>query len=202
MQSPSSVLGSHPSSSPLDDYLQSITSEPLPDPEIKSYPDAVYFNYYALGLSLLFLPIDGYKPKTGLSRAELRDKDLVLDSVDIYNNLPKGQPKTSAGQARQFSPFPALPISIPEPGKPESTLEVAPNTTGKDFVAFLGEPSRKGGGSGPSGGSIGIWCEWKAAGMMVEFGGDDSKSWDRGKDAMWSVLTLFRVDNSVGTSAK
>ncbi|KIO26301.1 hypothetical protein M407DRAFT_35922, partial [Tulasnella calospora MUT 4182] len=194
MQSPSRVLGSNPSDLQLDEYLKIISSEQTPDPEIKSYPDAVYFNFYSLGLSLLFTPINGYKPKTGLSRTELRDRDLVLDSVDTYNNQTKSGSKSGhfSTSPRQYSLFPALPISIPKPDNPESILEVTQNITGKDFVAFLGEPSRKGGGGGPTGGSIGIWCEWKAAGIMVEFGGDDSKSWDRGKDAVWSVLTLFR----------
>ncbi|KAG8949592.1 hypothetical protein FRC00_008066 [Tulasnella sp. 408] len=200
MQSPSRVLGSNPSGPQLDEYLKSISSEQTPDPEIKSYPDAVYFNFYSLGLSLLFTPTNGYKPKTGLSRAELRETDLVLDSVDIYNKQTKtGHSSTGP---RQYSSFPALPISIPKPDTPDSTLEVTLNTTGKDFVGFLGEPSRKGGGGGPAGGSIGIWCEWKAAGVMVEFGGDDSKSWDRGKDAVWSVLTFFKPDISAGASAK
>ncbi|KAG9046794.1 hypothetical protein FS837_003612 [Tulasnella sp. UAMH 9824] len=200
MQSPSRVLGSNPSAPQLDEYLKIISSEQTPDPEIKSYPDAVYFNFYSLGLSLLFTPTNGYKPKTGLNRAELKETDLVLDSVDIYNKQTKAG-HSSVGP-RQYSLFPALPIPIPKPDKPDSNLEVTLNTTGKDFVAFLGEPSRKGGGGGPTGGSIGIWCEWKAAGVMVEFGGDDSKSWDRGKDAVWSVLTFFKPDSSVGTSAK
>jgi len=66
--------------------------------------------------------------------------------------------------------------------------------TGKDFVAALGEPDRKGGGSGPSSGSIGIWVEWTRDGLMVEFGGDDSRgpqAWERGKDALWRVISVF-----------
>ncbi|KAG8985064.1 hypothetical protein FRB90_004956 [Tulasnella sp. 427] len=166
--------------------------EKIAKSEIKSYSDAVYFNYHALGLSLLFVPINGYKPRTGSTQTELRVQDLVLDSVDIYNAQPKGTKDSRSG----FSIFLSLPISLRKPGETTSTstLEVGRDTTGKDFVAFLGEPSRKGGGGGPAGGSIGIWCEWKAGGegIMVEFGGDDAKSWDRGKDAVWSVLTLFR----------
>ena len=66
--------------------------------------------------------------------------------------------------------------------------------TGKDFVKVLGEPDRKGGGAGPSSGSIGIWCEWSKDGLMVEFGGDEARgpqAWERGKDEVWKVITLF-----------
>jgi len=76
----------------------------------------------------------------------------------------------------------------------ESLFQVHPSTTGKDFVAYFGEPTRKGGGGGPAGGSIGIWCEWTDAGIMVEFGGDEAgglQAWEKGKDATWAVLTFF-----------
>ncbi|KAG8908697.1 hypothetical protein FRC01_007289, partial [Tulasnella sp. 417] len=59
MQPPSCVLSINPSAPQLDEYLKGISSEQTPDPEIKSYPDAVYFNFYSLGLSLLFVPING-----------------------------------------------------------------------------------------------------------------------------------------------
>jgi hypothetical protein len=65
-------------------------------PQLKSYPDSVYFNYFSLGLSLLFRPQNGYKPKAGLSERELENENLVLDSVDIYNT-PKVEP--SYGEA-------------------------------------------------------------------------------------------------------
>ncbi|KAG8984607.1 hypothetical protein FRB90_005201 [Tulasnella sp. 427] len=187
------LLGNTPSSPSLIAYLERISSTTNPPAvEIKSYSDAVYYNYHALGLSLLFVPTNGYKPRTGSTRTELKEKDLVLDSVDIYNAQPKGTKDSRSG----FSIFPSLPSLLRKPGETTSTstLEVGHDTTGKDFVAFLGEPARKGGGGGPAGGSIGIWCEWKAGGegVMVEFGGDDARSWDRGKDAVWSVLTLFR----------
>ncbi|XP_006454648.1 hypothetical protein AGABI2DRAFT_189890 [Agaricus bisporus var. bisporus H97] len=70
-----------------------------------------------------------------------------------------------------------------------------PETTGKEFVQALGEPDRKGGGTGPSSGSIDIWCEWTKDGIMVEFGGSQAKGpnvWETGKDAVWKVVTLFR----------
>ncbi|KAJ7492761.1 hypothetical protein FB451DRAFT_1219499 [Mycena latifolia] len=204
-----SLLGAHPSSPSLADYIASLTPA-LVDPEVKSYADAVYFNYYSLGLSLLFSPKNGYKPAPGLSRAALKDADLVLEGLDFYNvpKPPASDPKTKGTSARKaelaFSTYPGTPLTLAlaagatdKDGKALSRpapLVVLPETTGKDFVACLGEPARKGGGAGPSSGSIGIWCEWTTDGLMVEFGGDEAKgpqAWERGKDAGWRVITVF-----------
>ena len=168
-------------------------------PEVKSYPDAVYFNYYALGMSLLFKPVGGYRPKTGLQLKELQDRMLVLDGVDLYNNPP---PKAGANASRATkSPYTSYPISpitlnlVAIEGKERpASFEITPETTGKDFVSALGEPDRKGGGAGPSSGSINIWCEWTKDGIMVEFGGEESRgpqAWERGKDAVWKVVSIF-----------
>ncbi|KAJ7092577.1 hypothetical protein C8R44DRAFT_816049 [Mycena epipterygia] len=206
-----SLLGVHPDSDTLTRYISSLG--PV-DPEVKSYPDAVYFNYYTLGLSLLFSPKNGYKPTTGLSRAALRDADLVLEGLDFYN-IPKpapSDPKTKGTSTRKaelaFETYPGTPLMLEladgatdKDGKVLSRpaqLEVAAETTGKDFVGCLGEPARKGGGAGPSSGSIGIWCEWTRDGLMVEFGGDLAKgpqAWERGKDAVWKVLSVFKGDS-------
>ncbi|KAJ6604509.1 hypothetical protein DFH09DRAFT_1257294 [Mycena vulgaris] len=207
-----SLLGVHPASGALADYISSLATAVV-EPEVKSYSDAVYFNYYTLGLSLLFSPKNGYKPTTGLTRTALRDTDLVLTGLDFYN-IPKpapSDPKTKGTSARKaelaFSTYPGTPLTLTlavdatdKDGKalarPEQ-LTVDAETTGKDFVACLGEPARKGGGAGPSSGSIGIWCEWTADGVMVEFGGDEAKgpqAWERGKDAGWRVITVFPVE--------
>lgn len=168
-------------------------------PEVKSYSDAVYFNYYALGISFLFKPANGYVPKTGLKLEELQTRALVLDGVDIYNVPP---PKAGANASRATkSPYTSYPLSpttlslatIEGKNRPQS-FDVSPQTTGKDFVSTLGEPDRKGGGAGPSSGSIGIWCEWTKDGVMVEFGGEESKgpqAWERGKDAVWKIMSIF-----------
>lgn len=212
--SPSDLLGEHPSSQRLSDYITSISSLiDSPDPivpEIKSYHDVVYFNYYSLGLSLLFSPQNGYKPATGLKREQLKDGDLVLDSIDIYN-IPKPVSSLAEGaklprlaelafSTHPVSPFTLFlsPLQIPKDGESAvtrpSSFDVLPSTSGKDCVSALGEPDRKGGGAGPSSGSIGIWCEWSKGGVMVEFGGDEAKgpqAWERGKDAVWRVITIF-----------
>ena len=194
------LLGEHPSSEKITSHLQSILSlDPtisLHSPEVKPYTDAVYFNYFSLGLSLLFKPINGYKPKSGLKLEDLQSENLVLDGVDLYNN-PKSK-SSSSKSSPVYTTYPVNPftlnlVTIPNKTRPES-LSVTPETTGKQFVEAFGEPDRKGGGAGPSTGSIGIWCEWSKDGIMVEFGGDESRgpqAWERGKDAVWKVISLF-----------
>ncbi|KAI0715148.1 hypothetical protein C8Q76DRAFT_729770 [Earliella scabrosa] len=201
------LLGLKPFSSDLVAHISALaTAATKPDatkPEVKSYSDAVYFNYYALGLSLLFKPVGGYMPKTGLKLEELQDKNLVLDGVDIYN-VPSPKAGANASRATK-SPYTTYPISpivlnlVPLPTdqdkkpRPES-ITITPETTGKEFVSTMGEPDRKGGGAGPSSGSIGIWCEWSKDGVMVEFGGEESRgpqAWERGKDAVWKVISIF-----------
>jgi hypothetical protein len=199
------LLGQSPSSPHLATYISTLSSHLSSDhvatPEIKSYPDAVYFNHYSLGLSLLFIPINGYRPSSSVSRQDLQDTLLVLDGIDIYNDLCADESGTKiASRSPAYSPYPITPFVLtilpetkgqtPRP----TSLSITRNMTGKEFVATLGEPDRKGGGSGPSSGSIGIWVEWTRDGLMVEFGGDDSRgpqAWERGKDAPWRIISIF-----------
>ena len=194
------LIGHSPSSHQLTGYLSTLSTT-TPTPEVKSYPDAVYFNYYSLGLSLLFVPVNGYEPRSNASRQDLLDTHLVLDGIDIYNNALSSNPTGETGSQRStYSPYPITPIVIaisPETSgdiaRP-SFLNITQRMVGKEFVALLGEPDRKGGGSGPSSGSIGIWVEWTRDGLMVEFGGEDSRgpqAWERGKDAPWKVISIF-----------
>ncbi|GBE78258.1 hypothetical protein BKA93DRAFT_793842, partial [Sparassis latifolia] len=204
------LLGLHPSSSQLQSHISSLVVQtPASDvtiPEVKSYPDAVYFNYYSLGLSLLFKPINGYKTKTGLKVEDLKNDDLVVDGVDIYN-LPKPNTGSASGTSKLKSTYSTFPLSVILSLSQSSSegselrpshIEVKLTTTGKEFVECMGEPERKGGGAGPSSGSIGIWCEWSKDGVMVEFGGDESRgpqAWERGKDAVWKVITVFQPND-------
>ena len=194
------LLGHSPSSHQLTGYLSTLSTT-IPTPEVKSYSDVVYFNYYSLGLSLLFVPVNGYKPRSDASRQDLLDTHLVLDGVDIYNSASSSNLAGETGSQRSiYSPYPITPIVIaisPETGgdiSRPSFLNITQPMVGKEFVALLGEPDRKGGGSGPSSGSIGIWVEWTKDGLMVEFGGEDSRgpqAWERGKDATWKVISIF-----------
>jgi len=201
------LLGLRPSAPTISQYIGSlveVAKTTASSPDIKSYPDVVYFNFYPLGISLLFVPTNGYKPKGGLGLNDLQQEDLILDSIDIYN-VPKaqandGDESKSLRSELAFTTFPVSPITLPitaksEDGRPlgrPPCIDVTPESTGKDLVQALGEPDRKGGGAGPSSGSINIWCEWSKDGLMVEFGGVQAKAWDTGKDAAWKVITLFR----------
>lgn len=185
-----------PTSTQLQSYLAEVASGariPLPEPELKSYPDAVYFNYYALGISLLFTP------SKGQTKSPLDYEALSLDGIDIYNTTKDA--KQSKGKT--YSQFSLLPMKLSATiGSTDSIpnqFELKAETTGQDLVRALGEPTRKGGGAGPSTGSISIWCEWSALGIMVEFGGEEARgpqAWERGKDAVWKVVTLFPPKNS------
>ncbi len=205
------LLGFNPLSTELVDYVTLLaTTASLKQPvlpEVKSYSDAVYFNYYKLGLSLQFLPKDGYKPRSGLKQSDLENEKLVLDSIYLYNlpaKNPNASPKGPSTRSAEnvFSSYPVSPFFLilnpsvkDKDGKlltRPSTLEVDADTSGKDFVKTLLEPDRKGGGTGPPSGSIGIWCDWSMDGIMVEFdGATGPQAWERGKDAIWKVITIF-----------
>jgi hypothetical protein len=200
------LLGLRLSSSIITGYIKALAStEPVP--EVKSYPDAVYLNYFALGLSLLFSPKSGYKPTSALSLHELNSESLVLESIDIYNAPPADSTSSSAQSRRAepaFSTFVALPLELllardekdrdRRVAESPAKLVIRAGSTGKDIVGVLREPDRKGGGAGPSMGSIGIWCEWSKDGIMVELGGEEARgpqAWERGRDAVWKVITVF-----------
>ncbi|KAI0036642.1 hypothetical protein K488DRAFT_40802 [Vararia minispora EC-137] len=199
-----SLMGHRPTSELLRLYLSQLAAPASSGmPDVKTYSDVVYFSYFSLGVSLVFDPVDGHRFKPGSNLDQLDQSKLQLRGIDIYN-VPKQKPsdKTRRDPSNQFhSPYPVSPIIITlsardKDGKSRAgtTLEVTSTTTGKDFVLALGEPDRKGGGSGPSSGSIGIWLEWTRHGVMVEFGGDESRgpqAWEKGKDATWSVLSIF-----------
>ncbi|KAG1908249.1 uncharacterized protein F5891DRAFT_1124102 [Suillus fuscotomentosus] len=163
------LLGANPSADSITVFLKDLvqhSNTSLTVPDVKSYSDAVYFNYYPLGISFLFIPQNWLE--------DLQVDSLVLDSINIYN-----APKHKATTTKTTTSI---------------SIEISLTSNGKDFVSCLGEPDRKGGGAGPSSGSIGIWCEWLKHGIMVEFGGDEARgpqAWERGKDAIWRVITVF-----------
>lgn len=205
---PRTLLGLSPLSDRLVAYLRHLASLTpsgvTPAPEVKCYPDALYTNYHSLGLSLMFIAKDRSKP---ISKDDLHGDKLELDSIIIYatdaNAKGRAHSAASPGGTTSFATYPVSTLRLPlskegDKARP-AELALSQSSTGKDFVGTLGEPDRKGGGAGPSSGSIGIWCEWPKDGIMVEFGGDEARgpqAWERGKDAKWKMLTLFRPKSS------
>lgn len=208
------LLGCQPSSSLYKEYIKVLVAKSSAEnadvPDVKSYTDIVYFNYYHLGVSLSFVPRDGYKLKMGMKCAELKNESLALDGIDIYNLPPTdAQAKSRRTAELKYSTYPVSPINLPLTAEVKdkdgnvverpSEISVTPQTSGKEFVHALGEPDKKGGGAGPSSGSIGIFCSWSKDGIMVEFGGQEAigpQAWERGKDAVWRVITIFPAEQT------
>lgn len=189
------ILGQAPSSDVVCRFLADLAGAAHLDrpvePEVKCYPDGLYMNYHPLGLSLLFIPNDGSK---STSKDDIQGDKLKLESICIYNVIDA----RTETRSKSYSNYPLPHIVLPLVDKPQdcsvTQLTLTPSLTGADIVSCLGEPSRKGGGSGPLSGSINIWCEWSKEGVMVEFGGDQARgpqAWERGKDAIWKTLTIF-----------
>lgn len=177
--------------------------------DVNVYTDCIYYNFNRLGMSFMFKPISDYKlsPKDDVTSLNL--ESLVLDGIDMYNAIGDEPQDLNKTADKLYKPFRRLPLVLhlshnpTEPSSTEakstnplpSTLSLERSTTGKDLVSSLGEPARKGGGGGPSGGSIAIWCDWTIHGVMVEFGGIDArgpKAWENGKDARWAILSLYK----------
>ena len=203
-----SLFGLPPTSQNVEKYISSLSSLENTDngdkTQTKAYPDAVFVNYYVLGCSIEYRPTNGYKsPPNVQSITDLHTNNLALDKIDIYNSpyeydqpsstsLPTSQ-TTKSKTTPIFARYPNLPLIITFSREPKS-MSVSGESTGKDFIAALGEPDRKGGGAGPSSGSINIWCEWTKEGVMVEFGGRDARgpqAWDKGKDVKWKVISFY-----------
>ncbi|WVQ77444.1 hypothetical protein IAR50_007130 [Cryptococcus sp. DSM 104548] len=137
-------------------------------PDIKTYSDAIYHNYYPLGVSFCFLPLQG------------------LDSVDVYNRDPHQSASSRLkGPVYGTAPevvfrFPSTTLTLPprdtKSEEPPQTIErpiqmtLVAGTTGRDLVSCLGEPSKKG-----SGGWTGVWLEWTRAELSEGEDGEGGK---------------------------
>lgn len=210
------LIGLKPTARRLAHFLESLAPSALESPHIKSYPDAVYYNYYSLGLSLQFhpLPKSNYRPRTGLTQeSELDTTRLSLAVIDVYNHESHGKEgddsKKKTATSSQYAAFPAYPIIISHPPSPSSEssssapspgadhrFAITPTTTGRQLVTSLGEPDRKGGGAG--GGSLGIWVEWTQLGLMVELASGGLEAWDKGAESVWRCCTIFERGVAAG----
>jgi hypothetical protein len=212
------LLGLGPTDPAIENTLAALVASSSPlDYETKPYPDATYRNYYALGLSLCFLP-----SSSGA---------LELDSIDIFNPTAEPPPKhaTNSKTTPQYvqppSPLvvhfadPDLIFPPRKPGEKEMQVarpplyEILETTKGRDIVKRFGEPTRKG-----AGGWVGVWLEWNAvrfkngedtvsAGVMLELkdpkGAEEASAeqqkmgmggvWDRAAFWRWGSIKLFRT---------
>lgn len=196
----------------LDSALTRLFPGPL-EADVKSYPDATYHNYYALGLSLCFLP----------------SRTLELDSIDIFNPPPLASTSSSTKKSPYAAPPTPITLRFAEteviltPRKAgekeiryprDEVFEVQAQTTGREIVRALGEPSRKG-----AGGWVGVWLEWSPVvlregegeeqrvelGVMLELNdpkveerSEEQKAkgmggvWDRAAGWQWGSIKVFR----------
>ncbi|KAL5641117.1 hypothetical protein ACGC1H_001562 [Rhizoctonia solani] len=190
-----SILGEPRNSPKLKALIQKLGSFANPPtasltPDTKSYAGTTYDNYYEIGISLMFT-----HPTKGSNVDE-----YACDSIDVMNvpDAEAGNTRAAKSSSR-YRPFPGLPLPLSKRTPSAATTSnpepfmLKPTCTGAELVQYFGEPGRKGGGTGSAG--PGIWCDWPAQGLMVEFGGDEARgpsAWETGAKAVWSVLTLFR----------
>ena len=122
------LVGKPPSAHVLAHFLSTL-SDGTPTPDIKSYSDIVYFNYLSLGVSFQFSPYNGYKPTIGLKREQLKDGDLQLEAVDIYNVPSVNGPIVSA-----FSSYSRLPLELHLGGATPRVITIAKDSTDRKSV--------------------------------------------------------------------
>jgi hypothetical protein len=175
---------------------------------LRPAPATSYRNARAAGVSFQF-QADGTAPT---------DEAWRCTAIDVYNAEAQ-QAADKRKRAPQWGVCPLLPLrlelrDIKRPSGAETSatagsLDVTATSTGGDFVAALGEPSRKGGGEalaagGASGLGPGAWLEWEGEAegrrvtLMVELVGEGAKGagrWEKDKagKAMWGVLTIALV---------
>lgn len=186
-----SFIGQPPSAPQVQSYLSSLSKAPL-DPEIKSYSDASYVNYHALGISLCCI-----------RKKESSGEDVVVESVDLYNPRPTVAVPGRRSRKREWERFTGLPLSIPSPPNTTDTkpLLLDSSTTGAALVSTLSEPTRKGGGTG----WVDVWLEYASLGLQIDLQdprGDEVVSeeeqkkgmggvWDRAGRWVWSSCKVF-----------
>ncbi|GAA6033355.1 hypothetical protein JCM8097_006708 [Rhodosporidiobolus ruineniae] len=204
------LLDSAPHSSTLDSFLRSLlptdssssTPPVLPEPKIDTYPDITYHSYHSLGLSLSFVP----SPGSSSSTSSPPDSSLRCNGIDIYNaSVPPPPPKPGRrAKAPDYAPFPRFPVLLPSSSSSPSKgalVPFTPETTGKELVDALGEPTKKGGGW-----QVGIWTEWEVeveegrekgkVCVHVEWASSGLGAWDKGGESGWRCLSANAIQKA------
>ena len=164
--------------------------------DVNVYPDCVYVNWKARGLSIVFSPLQDYKPKYSTPWKDLDMSKLSCSAIDLYNApSDMAQRRAKAGNRELFASY-DLPLLL----KGKKELELKSDTNGRRFIEAFGEPSRKGGEN------IGIWLvsasltalsvtdtaqEWVDLGVKAEIDARGNMAWERAADETWTTVTLF-----------
>jgi hypothetical protein len=209
-----SLLSLPPKSPVLAEFLQSlVTDSSVATPKIQSYPDTTYHTYNN-SLSLTYIPTPA-NPST-----------LCLDRIDILNPIDSAPTRRRAPPSPPFPKplklvFPTTSITLPPVNDQSPQTVTRPkifvitrNTTGRDLVEVLGEPSKKGGMEG----WVGLWLEWGCVelerregevvklGMMVELRDTGKEAteeemkkgqggvWERAAKWEWASLKVFQAE--------
>lgn len=204
------TLGSSHDSDSVKHLLESIGAG---DPQIATFPDGLFHNYPATGVSFFYI-----------------SEGSRLDRVDFYNPSTSTEPSRKRRKPTQYAPAPELvfnfptttlpiPPPLPNPNKPAAAksssishptsierparLIVTGKTTAKELVECFGEPSKKGGMTA----WIETYMEWEVEvldtagqvvklGILVELregGGEGMDVWDRAQQWEWACLKVFKV---------
>lgn len=162
--------------------------------EVSSFPDVTFHNYHPLGVSFSYIP-STVPGQASSSKLVLDRIDIYIADPSSSAAAPPARPGRQPKPTFSRFPldlslsFPTTSIALPSPppAQPcttssrdtsptasttrerEKIFVVRAQTRGRDFVAALGEPSRKGGGSGGVGGFAGVppWMEWNNVELEV-----------------------------------
>lgn len=176
-----SLLGCRADSNKFTSFLSNQGLSDHLGKDVNVYPDSLYINFKSRGLSIVFSPSEGYKPKYSTTWQELDLSKLLCTAIDLYNEPSEmAQRRAKAGNRELFSQC-DLPILL----KGTKELVLKADTDGRGFIGAFGEPSRKGGEY------VGIWLEWVSLGVKCELDARGNLAWERAADERWTVVTLF-----------
>jgi hypothetical protein len=196
----------------------------IPPSETKTFPDTIYQNYYPLGLSLSCTPelssgsssrishIDIYNPPSPACPPRKRRKDpaaaYACPRFPITFDFPDAVLPTAPDPSAQSRSGKEAPATPDRPIK----LLIDETTSGRDFVAHFGKPSKKSEGQP---GYVPPFLEWEGVDLIDEHGaalkigimvelrdagetptpgaapGQGAGVWDRAQNWSWSTLKLF-----------